>query len=412
MRHRKNFRILYVILIVLLCITGCSKNSDSKTKDANKDKEPQPTYYNLDLTINFENNLIFDKYDVYIYIGDKKVGDISQGDTFKDKIDLEEGMYELYFYKADDQDVSGHSSINMNDDRVYSCSIKSHKEEIEIKDEQNETLTEINERKAVEEEKAKEEAERKAAEEEQQKLQAQLEDDLTNCIRSQVDVGQETAEESQYTVSLINLHDNDITDKYNDMEDTKKEKYLITEIKNIDHDNKTVEFVIATNKKMNSLEKKKYKGLNGDPLSHAFNIAEEGEYTVSVKDRKGNRVDNKTDFDRTKYAFLSVDKVNYSKAKIVFNADTKKHLAALKAKKEKKSDDSSYDRVPRRGNGELTKEQFLNEEVIITPSGSCYHVDGCNTLRGSVSWIKRKDARNRGYSPCAKCHPDFGHAGW
>lgn len=127
---------------------------------------------------------------------------------------------------------------------------------------------------------------------------------------------------------------------------------------------------------------------------------------------KGNRVDNKTDFDRTKYAFLSVDKVNYSKAKIVFNADTKKHLAALKAKKEKKSDDSSYDRVPRRGNGELTKEQFLNEEVIITPSGSCYHVDGCNTLRGSVSWIKRKDARNRGYSPCAKCHPDFGHAGW
>ena len=43
--------------------------------------------------------------------------------------------------------------------------------------------------------------------------------------------------------------------------------------------------------------------------------------------------------------------------------------------------------------------------VYITKTGSCYHVDGCSSLRRSKMATSLSDAVARGYSPCSKCHP-------
>lgn len=43
--------------------------------------------------------------------------------------------------------------------------------------------------------------------------------------------------------------------------------------------------------------------------------------------------------------------------------------------------------------------------VYVTQSGKKYHADGCKYLSKSKSAISLTDAKNRGYTPCSKCHP-------
>ena len=43
--------------------------------------------------------------------------------------------------------------------------------------------------------------------------------------------------------------------------------------------------------------------------------------------------------------------------------------------------------------------------VYITQSGKKYHVSGCKYLSKSKTAISLTDAKNRGYTPCSKCHP-------
>ncbi len=43
--------------------------------------------------------------------------------------------------------------------------------------------------------------------------------------------------------------------------------------------------------------------------------------------------------------------------------------------------------------------------VYITQSGKKYHVSSCKYLSKSKTAISLTDAKNRGYTPCSKCHP-------
>lgn len=47
-------------------------------------------------------------------------------------------------------------------------------------------------------------------------------------------------------------------------------------------------------------------------------------------------------------------------------------------------------------------------DVVITPSGGCYHSPyGCSSLNRSHNkrTVKREDADNAGLTPCSKCNP-------
>ena len=43
--------------------------------------------------------------------------------------------------------------------------------------------------------------------------------------------------------------------------------------------------------------------------------------------------------------------------------------------------------------------------VYITKTGECYHASGCSSLRKSKIATTLKDAVDRGYRACSKCHP-------
>lgn len=56
---------------------------------------------------------------------------------------------------------------------------------------------------------------------------------------------------------------------------------------------------------------------------------------------------------------------------------------------------TNYDRIPYDENG----------DVIITPTGSKYHYDGCHTLSNSPNTrrVNSTDAANAGLGPCSRC---------
>lgn len=44
--------------------------------------------------------------------------------------------------------------------------------------------------------------------------------------------------------------------------------------------------------------------------------------------------------------------------------------------------------------------------VCITPSGKCYHMHWCKTMRNTSIDISVKQAKEKGYVPCKLCKPD------
>jgi len=63
------------------------------------------------------------------------------------------------------------------------------------------------------------------------------------------------------------------------------------------------------------------------------------------------------------------------------------------------------------GSMEVTGGDTMNEEtpvtdtVYITDTGKKYHRKGCKYLWGSGTPISRKQAEERGYTPCSECKP-------
>lgn len=409
--------LIYILIMSLLCLSSCNLPVGTDmlmNGEPEEEEEAAPKTHELSLTVEYEGNIIFDKYDVDVYVGDEQVGSISQDDTLTKSIKLEEGTYELCFYKEDDQDVYGKTTITMDDSRFFSCSIKAHKDEIDISSVSDESYTSYNKRLEEEEAKRKAEEERKAAEakaaEEAELMKEQFEEDINDCVRKTVSEGEELADEYDYTMRLFNLDRDDITDKFDRFDEEKQDKYRIYQVGKINHDAKRVNLLVAPVNGLESKEKHHFASYKEEPLTTVYNEAEEEGYTVHVKDRNGNRIDNKEGFKLKDYLFMAVNKVNYDKSKIVFTADTKSHVAEVKAEKARKAAEAEKkkkEEAERKKKEQAAKAQSSrdNETVIITRTGECYHYSWCRTLRSRIP-ITRGEARARGYRPCQICNPD------
>ena len=127
--------------------------------------------FDLKLEVTFEQNLFLDIYEVEIYIDKDKLGTVSQGNTFKKDIKLKEGKHSIIFYKSGNHDVSGKTEIDMTEGKWFTCSIKSHSEDIDINNQKEESLEEYNKRIEKEEEEAKKKAEEEKKRKEEEKLE-------------------------------------------------------------------------------------------------------------------------------------------------------------------------------------------------------------------------------------------------
>lgn len=152
-----------------------------------KEQEDLPEY-TLQLEVLLEQNLMFSTYDVEISIDGEKLGTVKQGETFVKDVVLTEGDHEFKANKSGDSSVKGSTTIKLDSNKAFSCSLKSHGSSIDINNQLEEPLEDYNSRKEKEKaeadaiaaaeqaEKEKQEAEEKAAQEKAEAEQKEKEE--------------------------------------------------------------------------------------------------------------------------------------------------------------------------------------------------------------------------------------------
>ena len=82
----------------------------------------------------YESNLLFNLYDVDIYLDETYVGKISQGKSFTNLVETEPGEHTVFFYKIDDKTVYSRRTLDISGDSTLSCKLHAHSDDIEIKE--------------------------------------------------------------------------------------------------------------------------------------------------------------------------------------------------------------------------------------------------------------------------------------
>lgn len=95
--------------------------------------------------------------------------------------------------------------------------------------------------------------------------------------------------------------------------------------------------------------------------------------------------------------------------------EEEKRIAEEKAKEEEErriAEEKAKEEERLKAEKEQREQSWLDESVIVPIGGTCYHIDGCPSLRNPSNWrvITRRQAIDEGYPPCSKC--DAGYKGF
>ena len=86
----------------------------------------------LYLDIVFKENMIFDKYDVDLFVDNKQVDTLKYGEPFSKLIDVSGDSHTITYYKASDHDCSGQEEIRIAGDSTYRAIIQTDSKKIKI----------------------------------------------------------------------------------------------------------------------------------------------------------------------------------------------------------------------------------------------------------------------------------------
>ena len=88
--------------------------------------------YAVSLEIECEENLLFSKYDVDVYVDDSMQGTISHGTTETYNLNLTKGLYEIKFVSAEDDEVTGKVSIDIHQNESLKYKISCTSSQIDV----------------------------------------------------------------------------------------------------------------------------------------------------------------------------------------------------------------------------------------------------------------------------------------
>lgn len=77
----------------------------------------------LTLKVTFEENMIFSRYDVDVYVNDEKVGVIPHGDAFAETVYVPAGPCSITFYEVKNHDVQGVAYVDVTSATSFECTI-------------------------------------------------------------------------------------------------------------------------------------------------------------------------------------------------------------------------------------------------------------------------------------------------
>lgn len=87
----------------------------------------------LYIDVKSEYNLLFDKYDLELYLDNTEIGAVSNGNSFTKLIDVLSGSHQFYVYKSGDHSVSASRTLTIEDDTTFVATL-SHGRSISFSD--------------------------------------------------------------------------------------------------------------------------------------------------------------------------------------------------------------------------------------------------------------------------------------
>lgn len=117
-------RLFFVLSIVILITAYAGQFSYANDKES----------VDLYLDINFDSNLIMNKYDVSFELDGEHLDTIEHGLYYTKLCQVEPGKHVLRVYKNDDPDVVGEETIKVKEDTTFQSQLKTKRKEIEFED--------------------------------------------------------------------------------------------------------------------------------------------------------------------------------------------------------------------------------------------------------------------------------------
>lgn len=108
-------------------------NNGSKNEPA-PDTNEKHEKYKLYLDVMFEANLFFSKYDIEIWIDDLEIGNVKNGTTFTQLLEVDEGSHAVSFFKSGDHSIKSSKNIDLKSDSTFSCKLASKSDAIDLSD--------------------------------------------------------------------------------------------------------------------------------------------------------------------------------------------------------------------------------------------------------------------------------------
>lgn len=135
------FRMLLMALVVL-SLGACE--GSSTTADHASSNQVQEETYQVSLTLESEENLLFSKYDVEVYLDEKLLGTIDHGAVGSFRTEVTKGQHTLMLIKENDSTVDGRVTLDVTGETALRYRFESQRKQIileEVLEDQDEEIT-------------------------------------------------------------------------------------------------------------------------------------------------------------------------------------------------------------------------------------------------------------------------------
>ncbi len=124
---KKKF-IAVIFAVIVIGLTACQ----SEQSETNQEEEMQVEKFTVQVEIACEENLLFSRYDVNIFIDDELLGTLEHGATDTYTAELVEGKHTLKAEKEDESDVDGTVEFEVSENTELSYQLSLSRNQIEI----------------------------------------------------------------------------------------------------------------------------------------------------------------------------------------------------------------------------------------------------------------------------------------
>lgn len=130
---KKLLSFVTILMMVLILATACG--SSSSESELEPEKEEIKTAF-LYLDVNFEGNILLNKYDVFAELNGERIGKIKHGDYFTYMAEVPWGDCQIKFINTEKSSVTVSKRLTIESDTTYKCIIHTDSDEIVIKEEE------------------------------------------------------------------------------------------------------------------------------------------------------------------------------------------------------------------------------------------------------------------------------------